>query len=178
MDVPEVETSRSVSMEECNQAYTKHSFKASDGKILKIEPGEELLYQFVEDGSITVVGYNTFCSGVKLPLHHSQIAEQSLVLTQVRFTLDKEVFLRTKDGKMLARQKRQSLPDECFWQDSGCIDGGVAYSFDKGTVTCPYKLVRPVQLQRLESYGIFGHNPKCVFISDQVWNCSYPSRSN
>ena len=26
--------------------------------------------------------------------------------------------------------------------------------------------------------GIFGHNPKRVFISDQVWNCSYPSRSN
>ena len=26
--------------------------------------------------------------------------------------------------------------------------------------------------------GIFGHNPKRGFISDQVWNCSYPSRSH
>ena len=161
MDVPEVETSRGVSMEECRQAYTKHTFKASDGKVLKVEPGEELLYQFVEDGSITVLGYNTYCKGVNLPLHHTQIAEQSLVLTQVRFTLDKEVFLRTKDGKMLARQRRQALPEECFWQDAGCVDNGIAYSFDKGTISCPYKMVRTVQLQRLQ-------NNRRIWIDDEL----------
>ena len=153
MDVPEVEISREVSMEECQKAYTKHTFEASDGKILRVEPGEVVLYQFVEDGSITVVGYNTYCKGVNLPLHQSQIAEESLVLTQVRFTLDKEVFLRTKDGKMLAKMRRQALPEECFWQDLGCVDNGMAFAFDKGTISCPYKLVRTVQLQQQESNG-------------------------
>ena len=83
MDVPEVEVSREVSVEECRKDYTQHTFEASDGKILRVEPGEVVLYQYVEDGSITVLGYNTYCKGVNLPLHHSQIAEQSLVLTQV-----------------------------------------------------------------------------------------------
>ena len=147
MDVPEVEVSREVSVEECRKAYTQHTFEASDGKILRVEPGEVVLYQYVEDGSITVLGYNTYCKGVNLPLHHSQIAEQSLVLTQVRFTLDKEVFLRTKEGKMLAKQRRQALPEECFWQEQGCI------VFDKGNISCPYKLVRTVQLQQQEDNG-------------------------
>ena len=61
MDVPEVEVSREVSVEECRKAYTQHTFEASDGKILKVEPGEVVLYQYVEDGSITVLGYNTYC---------------------------------------------------------------------------------------------------------------------
>ena len=146
MDVPEVEVSREVSVEECRKAYTQHTFETSDGKILRVEPGKVVLYQYVEDGSITVLGYNTFCKGVKLPLHHSQIAEQSLVLTQVRFTLDKEVFLQSKNGKMLAKQRRQAVPDECFWQEQGCIDSSLAYVFDKGTLSCPFKLVRAVQL--------------------------------
>ena len=148
MDVPEVEVSREVSVEECRKAYTQHTFETSDGKILRVEPGKVVLYQYVEDGSITVLGYNTFCKGVKLQLHHSQIAEQSLVLTQVRFTLDKEVFLRSKGGKMLAKQRRQAMPEECFWQEQGCVDSSLAFVFDKGTLSCPFKLVRAVQLQQ------------------------------
>ena len=66
MDVPEVEASKEVSVEECRKAYTQHTYEASDGKILRVEPGESVLYQFIEDGSITVLGYNTFCQGVKL----------------------------------------------------------------------------------------------------------------
>ena len=105
-----------------------------------------MLYQYVEDGSITVLGYNTFCKGVKLQLHHSQIADQSLVLTQIRFTLDKEVLLRNKNGKMLTKQSRKTMPDECYWQEQGCIDSSFAYVFDKGALSCPFKRVRAVQL--------------------------------
>ena len=155
MDVPEVEVSREVSLEECRKAYTQHTFEASDGKILRVEPGEVVLYQYVEDGSITVLGYNTYCKGVNLPLHHSQIEEQSLVLTQVRFTLDKEVFLWTKGGKMLAKQRRQSMPEKCFWQEQGCIDSSLAFVFDKGTLSCAFKLVRAVQLQQEDNGKIW-----------------------
>ena len=107
MDVPEVEASREVSVEECRKAYTQHTFEASNGKLLRVEPGESVLYQYVEDGSITVLWYNTFCQGVKLQLHHSQIADESLVL-----------------------------------------DGSLAYTFDKSTLSCPFKRVRTVQLQQ------------------------------
>ena len=145
MDVPEVEASREVSVEECRKAYTQHTFEASAGRLLRVEPGESVLYQYVEDGSITVLGYNTFCKGVKLQLHHSQIADESLVLTQIRFTLDKEVFLRNKQGKMMAKQSRKSVPEECWWQEGGCLDGSLAYTFDKSTLSCPFKRVRTVQ---------------------------------
>ena len=136
-----------MSVEECQKVYTQHTYEASDGKILRVEPGESMLYQFIEDGSITVVGYNTICQGVKLQLHHSQIADESLVLTQIRFTLDKEVFLRNKSGKMLAKQSRRAVPDECWWRKGGCLDGSLAYIFDEGSLTCPFKRVRAVQLQ-------------------------------
>ena len=149
MDVPEVEVSREVSVEECRKAYTQHTFEASDGKILRIKPGDSLLYQYVEDGSITVLGYNTFCKGVKLHLHHSQIAEQSLVLTQIRFTLDKEVFLCNLNGKMLAKQSRKTMPDKCYWQEQGCIDSSLAYMFDKGTLSCPFKRVQQFNYYRM-----------------------------
>ena len=107
MDVLEAEVSREVSVEECLKAYMQHTFEASDGKLLRVEPGESVLYQYVDDGSITVLWYNTFCQGVKLQLHHSQIADESLVL-----------------------------------------DGSLAYTFDKSTLSCPFKRVRTVQLQQ------------------------------
>ena len=100
MDVPEVKASKEMSVDECRKAYMQHTYEASDGKILRIEPGDSVLYQFIEDGSITVLGYNTFCQGVKLQLHHSQLADKSLALTQIRFIQEKETFLRNKSGKM------------------------------------------------------------------------------
>ena len=106
-----------------------------------------MLYQCIEDCSITVLGYNTFCQGVKLQLHNSQIADKSLVLTQIRFTLEKETFLRNTSGKMLAKISRRSVPDECWWRSGGCLDGSLAFIFDEGSLTCPFKKVQPVQLQ-------------------------------
>ena len=41
------------------------------------------LYQYIEDGSITVHPRNTYCGGVSLPLHQGIIVDQSLVLTQI-----------------------------------------------------------------------------------------------
>ena len=145
MDVPEVEIAKDVSVEECRKAYTEHIFAAPDGKSLKVEPGDSVLYQFIEDRSITVHRYNTYCQGVILQLHHSQMAEESLVLTQIRFTLEKETFLRNKSGKMLAKISRRSVPDECWWKSGGCIDGSLAFIFNE--LMCPYKRVQPVQLQ-------------------------------
>jgi len=82
MDVPEVEREEPVSLEQCMEAK-KGFFHYPDGKKLKISPGETVLYQFVEDGSITVHPTNTYCEGVSLPLHQGILADQSLILTQV-----------------------------------------------------------------------------------------------
>jgi len=65
---------------------------APDGKIMNVEMDEEILYQYVEDGSITVHPSYTYCTGVKLKIH-SQLADSSLVLTQIRFTIVRERFL-------------------------------------------------------------------------------------
>ena len=74
-----------------------------------MELDEELVYQYVEDGSLTVQESNTFCTGVRLKIH-SQLADYSLVLTQKQFTITRERFLEDKDGIISAEFKRITLP--------------------------------------------------------------------
>ena len=54
----------------------KGLFRTPDGKKIPIAPGDSVLYQFIEDGSITVHPTNTYCEGVSLPLHQGT-ADQS-----------------------------------------------------------------------------------------------------
>ena len=86
MDVPEVEAEEAVTLEQCF-ATKKGSYTSPDGKKMRISPWETILYQFIEDGSITVHPTNTYCTGVSLPLHQGTMADESLVLTQVRFSM-------------------------------------------------------------------------------------------
>ena len=51
MDVPEVDEEEPVTLKQC-LAAKKGSYNSPDGKKLKISPGETILYQYVEDGSI------------------------------------------------------------------------------------------------------------------------------
>ena len=98
MDVPEIESDEPVTLEQCMSA--KNGFYNSpDGKRVQIAPGETIRYQYIEDGSISVHPTNTFCEGVSLPLRKGTIADQSLVLTQIRFSMLREVYLRTRGGK-------------------------------------------------------------------------------
>ena len=84
MDVPEIEADEPVTLEQCMSAK-KGFYNTPDGKRVPIAPGETVLYQFIEDGSITVHPTNTYCEGVSLPLNQGTVADQSLVLTQIRF---------------------------------------------------------------------------------------------
>ena len=47
---------------------------------------EELIYSFVEDGSIKVETTNTYCEGIRLKIH-SNVADDSLVLRQIKFKI-------------------------------------------------------------------------------------------
>jgi len=94
----------------CIQARDRSEFVTPDGKRMKIAPGETMLYQFIVDGSITVQSTNTYCSGVSLPLHQRTVADQSLVLTQVRFSLSKEIYLRSKEGRTAAQVFKDYCP--------------------------------------------------------------------
>ena len=100
MDVPEIESDKPVTLEQCTTAK-KGFYNSPDGKRVQISPGETILYQYIEDGSITVHPTNTYCEGVSLPLHQGTIADQSLVLTQICFSMLHEVYLRTRGGKQL-----------------------------------------------------------------------------
>ena len=48
---------------------------------------------------------------------------------------------------MLAKLSRRSVQDECWWRAGGCLDSSLAYIFDEGSLACPFKRVRAVQLQ-------------------------------
>ena len=85
MDVPMVQGAQEVTLDQCIEARNKGICVALDGKRLKIAPGQDLLYQFVED---------TYCQGVSLPLHKGTLADESLVLTQIKFSLIKEIYIR------------------------------------------------------------------------------------
>jgi len=112
MDVPEIESKVPVTLEQC-MSVKKGFYNSPDGKRVQISPGETILYQYIEDGSITVHPTNTYCEGVSLPLHKGTIADQSLILTQIRFSMLREVYLRTRGGKTAAKHSRVSLPADC-----------------------------------------------------------------
>ena len=82
MDVPEIEGDEPVTLEQCMTAK-KGFYNSPDGKQVHISPGETILYQYIEDGLITVHPTNTYCEGVSLPLHKGTIEDQSLVLTLI-----------------------------------------------------------------------------------------------
>ena len=124
MDVPEIEADEPVTLEQCMSA-SKGWYNSPDGEKVKIAPGETILYQYIEDGSITVHPTNTYCQGVSLPLHRGTVADQSLILTQIRFSMIREVYLRTRDGKTAAKFSRVSLPSSC--SKKWCLDGSRVY---------------------------------------------------
>ena len=64
---------------------------------------------------------NTYCQGVNLKLHQSQVVEQTLVLTQIRFSMMGEVFLQDVSGKILAKNHATELPKDCSPQQGGCM---------------------------------------------------------
>ena len=107
MDVPEIEANEPVTLEQCMLAK-KGFYNTPDGKRVPIAPGDT-----IEDGLITVHPTNTYCEGVSLLLHQGTVADQSLVLTQVRFSMLREVYLRTRGGKTTAKYSRVSLPTGC-----------------------------------------------------------------
>ena len=108
-----------VTLEQCMSAK-KGFFKTPDRKRIPIAPGDSVLYQFIEDGSIMVHPTNTYCQGVSLPLHQGTVGDQSLVLTQIRFSMLREVYLKTRGGKTAAKYSRVSLPTGCA--RSWCMD--------------------------------------------------------
>jgi len=147
MDVPEIESEEPVTLEQC-RAAKKGFYRTPDGKRISIATGETVLYQFIEDGSITVHPTNTYCEGVSLPLHQGTVADQSLILTQIRFSLLHEVYLRTRGGRVAAKHSKVSLPTGCA--STWCVDGPKVYLVDEQAKTCPFKRIRPITLRTEE----------------------------
>ena len=144
MDVPEIEADEPVTLEQCMSAK-KGFYNTPDGKPVSIAAGDTILYQFIEDGSITVHPTNTYCEGVTLPLHQGTVADQTLILTQVRFSMLREVYLRTRGGKTAAKHSRISLPTGC--NRNWCVDGPRVYLLDDQVQACPFKRIRVVNLR-------------------------------
>ena len=145
MDVPEIEADEPVTLEQCMSA-SKGWYNSPDGEKVKIAPGETILYQYIEDGSITVHPTNTYCQGVSLPLHRGTVADQSLILTQIRFSMIREVYLRTRDGKTAAKFSRVSLPSSC--SKKWCLDGSRVYLLNDQAQSCPFKRIRSLSLRQ------------------------------
>ena len=138
IDVPEVELSYLVSPTEFLRARRQNKYRASDGKRMSIVP---------EDKSITVDSTNTYCEGMNLKLHISQIVQQSLVLTQINFTMSSEEFLQDViSGKIVAKNEEFELLEDFSPQQGGCMSDNKAVIFDKQDLVCSYKLIREVRL--------------------------------
>ena len=88
---------------------------------------------------------NTYCEGVSLPLHQGTIADQSLVLTQIRFSMICEVYLRTRSGKTAAKYSHVSLHADCL--KNWCLDGSRVYLQDDQAQACLFKRIRSVSLR-------------------------------
>jgi len=142
--IPEIEWDEPVTLEQCMTAK-KGFYNSPDGKHMQISPGETILYQYIEDGSITVHPTNPYCEGVSLPLHQGTIADKSLVLTQIRFSMLREVYLRTRGREIAAKFSRVSLPSDCSM--SWCLDGPRVYLMVDQAQVCPFKRIRSISLR-------------------------------
>ena len=89
---------------------------------------------------------NTYCQGVSLPLHRGTVADQTLILTQIRFSMICEVYLRTRGGKTAAKFARVSLPSSC--SKKWCLDGSRVYLLDDQAQSCPFKRIRSLSLRQ------------------------------
>ena len=163
MDVLEIEASKEVSLDECRRASLRNEYQAGDGKFLRVTPGDSVLYQFLEDGSITVNSYNTYCQGVNLQLHHSQVVQKSLFLTQFRFSLTPETFLRSRARNMVAQLDQVSLPTDCRAKNGGCLSEDWAYLFQEDTPSRPLRTIRQVQLQQEGEKLLIDHQLGLLF---------------
>ncbi len=144
MDVPEVEEEEPVTLEQCLEAR-KGLYTSPNGKKVNISPGETILYQYVEDGSITVHPTNTYCQGCPSAFYKGTLADQSLILTQIQFSMLCEVYIRSRGGKTAAKFSRIALPSDCNKQ--WCLDGPKVYLLDKQVQSCPYKRIRTASLR-------------------------------
>ena len=86
----------------CQRALCKQQFETPDGKILSVEMVKELIYNFVEDGSITVKTNNTYCEGIRLKIH-SNVADASLVPSQILIKITKRSLFPTNQAQFLQR---------------------------------------------------------------------------
>ena len=139
-----VEGEELVTLEKC-MAVKKGSYNSPDGKKMKISPGETILYQYVEDGSITVHPTNTYCQVcpfryIKAPWQISPLSlPKSDFPCSVKFTSDQE------EGKTAAKFSKIALPSDCnrHWS----LDGPKVYLMDEQVQSCPYKRIRTASLR-------------------------------
>ena len=121
-----------------------------DSQVVLVEVGETILYQFVEDISITIDAHNTYCSTVKLRIKQQQLYDETLVLTlnlHLRFKVKKEVFLIRKE--QLLQKMLVSLAFDCLLKNVACLIEGMSLILDEKPPQWPYKLVRQIQGMRL-----------------------------
>ena len=88
---------------------------------------------------------NTYCQGMSLPLHQGTLAHQSLDLTQIKFSMLREVNIRARGGHTAAKFSRTALSSDC--NHNWCLDGPKVYLLDEQPTSCPYKKLRPVSLR-------------------------------
>ena len=104
---------------------------------------------------------NTYCEGVSLPLHQGTVADQSLVLTQIRFSMIREVYLRTRGGKTAPQYSRVSLPTNC--SKNWCLDSPQVYLLDDQAQACPLKRIRSVSLRPVGTSMMISDNLAMLF---------------
>ena len=76
----------------CQRALCQVQLEAPDVKILSMDLDEQLVNNFVKDGIITVESSNMYCEEIRLKIH-SNIADASLVLTQIKFKITRDKFI-------------------------------------------------------------------------------------
>ena len=110
---------------------------------------EELIYSFVEDGSIKVETTNTCCEGIRLKIH-SNVADDSLVLRQIKFKITWEKFISEKSGSISEKNAWVSLPEECSLIYHACFGNNCVYLFEKRSLSCPYQIFWWIQVEHVD----------------------------
>jgi len=143
----------------CADVADSRILNTEDGRQLKVDLDEEVVYKFTAAGAVTVSGTNANCEGGLVKLGDGKKHDNIVQLVAVQFTLI-EVEMTEEDGRLSTEEGR--LPRVCGVTYQGCALADRTFSIDVGNVDlCPMQEIRRVDLQMVE------HNQRKLGINDE-----------
>lgn len=121
-------------------------YKTEDDRSLRVAPGAEVAYKYIETGAVTLSEHNVACEGGNLRVNGKDHDNIIRLVTVTLITTELEVL----ESEGVLRVNGVPLPRKCSLMLEGCELDEYTLAFDAAKINlCPYALVRVDMFQKL-----------------------------